>query len=101
MALTSEGPEWGKRGVQTCDRGLAQQSPETGGWKGLSTTPGVQNWETGHGPGAWPRVWGGRRGRDYAHGVQGPSWNRLNTRWGECGHFYGSEVRPWPVIQGS
>lgn len=56
MALTSEGPEWGKRGVQTCDRGLAQQSPETGGWTGLSTTPGVQNWETGHGPGAWPRV---------------------------------------------
>lgn len=31
MALTSEGPEWGKRGVQICDRGLAQQSPKTGG----------------------------------------------------------------------
>lgn len=73
MALTSEGPEWGKRGVQICDRGLAQQSPKTGGggWTELSTTPGMQNWETGHGPGAWPRVWGGRRGRDGAHGVRG------------------------------
>lgn len=34
MALTSEGPEWGKRGAQTHDRGLAQQSPETGGVDG-------------------------------------------------------------------
>ena len=55
-ALTSEGPESGKRGVQTHDRGLAQRSPETRVWTGLSTTPGMQNRETGHRPGAWLRV---------------------------------------------
>ena len=71
MALTSESPEWGKRGVQTRDRGRAQRSPETRGWTGQSTTPGMQNRETGHRPGAWPRVWGRRRGRDCAHSVRG------------------------------
>ena len=39
MALTSEGPEWGKRGVQICDRGLAQQSPKTGGGGGRNCPP--------------------------------------------------------------
>ena len=53
MALTSEGTESGKRGVQICDRGLTQQSPKTGGGLVDGTVHHAGHAELGDG--AWTR----------------------------------------------